>query len=163
MSSRIPLPYSKKVIELFKNPVNLGAMEDPTVVETAGSKACGDMIALYLKINEADIIEKITFESYGCVSNIAAASQLTMMAEGKSLEEAWKINWKQISETLGGLPKVKAHCGVLAVGGLKKAIRSYYKDRSNKPEWLPSNLSKEEKHAIEEEKMAEEMAKKYKL
>jgi len=93
LSSRIPLPYSPKVLELFRNPKNLGPMEDATVVESAGSPACGDMIRLYLKIvniDGVDIIEKATFESYGCAANIATASILTEMIIGKKVEDAWK-------------------------------------------------------------------------
>ncbi|MHA1482688.1 MAG: iron-sulfur cluster assembly scaffold protein, partial [Candidatus Heimdallarchaeaceae archaeon] len=109
MSSRIPLPYAPRVLELFQNPQNLGRMEDATIVASAGSPACGDMIAFYLKIDDKDTITKSSFESYGCASNIAAASQLTIMIENKTLEEAWNFTWSDVSEALGGLPKVKTH------------------------------------------------------
>ncbi len=75
--SRIPLPYSAKVMDLFRNPKNLGKMEDATVVAVAGNPACGDMITFYLKIDEKEIIEKATFESYGCAANIATSSIVT--------------------------------------------------------------------------------------
>lgn len=165
MSSRIPLPYAPRVLELFQNPQNLGRMEDATVYAVAGSPACGDMIAFYLKLDEPNaIIIKSSFESYGCASNIAAASQLTIMIEKKSLEEAWKITWADVSEALGGLPSIKTHCGSLAVGALRRAIRTYYKEKELKlPSWLPEELSKDEKHALEEEALAEKLAKKYKL
>jgi nitrogen fixation NifU-like protein len=165
MSSRIPLPYAPRVLELFQNPQNLGRMEDATVYAVAGSPACGDMIAFYLKLDEPNaLIIKSSFESYGCASNIAAASQLTIMIEKKSLEEAWKITWSDVSEALGGLPSVKTHCGSLAVGALRRAIRTYYKEKETKlPTWLPEELSKDEKHALEEEALAEKLAKKYKL
>lgn len=165
MSSRIPLPYAPRVLELFQNPQNLGRMEDATVYAAAGSPACGDMIAFYLKLDEPNaIIIKSSFESYGCASNIAAASQLTIMIGKKSLEEAWKITWADVSEALGGLPSVKTHCGSLAVGALRRAIRTYYKEKELKlPTWLPEELSKDEKHALEEEALAEKLAKKYKL
>ncbi len=165
MSSRIPLPYAPRVLELFQNPQNLGRMEDATVYAAAGSPACGDMIAFYLKLDEPNaIIIKSSFESYGCASNIAAASQLTIMIENKPLEEAWGITWADVSEALGGLPSVKTHCGSLAVGALRRAIRTYYKEKEIKlPSWLPEELSKDEKHALEEEALAEKLAKKYKL
>ena len=158
MNSRIPLPYSPKVLEIFRNPKNLGPLEDATVVESAGSPACGDMIRLYLKIvnvDGQDIIEKATFESYGCAANIAAASILTEMIKGKSLEDAWKISWKTLSDELGGLPPIKYHCSILAVGALKRAIRAYYKKIGRHPDWLPKELTVEEKQVLEEEEMME--------
>lgn len=163
MSTRIPLPYSKKVIELFKNPKNLGRLEDATVQATAGSPACGDMITFYLKINSEEVIEKATFESYGCAANIAAASITTEKIKGKKLSEVWKISWKDISEDLGGLPSIKYHCGILAIGALRRAIRAYYKKIGKRPEWLPSELTAEEKQALEEERMLEIMEKRAKM
>lgn len=153
MSSRIPLPYSPKVIELFRNPKNLGKMENPTVYATAGSPACGDMITIYLKIVDERIVDA-SFISYGCAANIAAASMLTEMVKNLTLKDAWNISWKRISDELGGLPSIKFHCGVLAVGALRRAIREYFKDKS-KPDWLPKDLSFEEKQALEEEKILE--------
>jgi nitrogen fixation NifU-like protein len=158
VSSRIPLPYSPKVLEIFRNPKNLGPLEDATVVESAGSPACGDMIRLYLKIvnvDGQDIIEKATFESYGCAANIAAASILTEMIKGKRLEDAWKISWKILSDELGGLPPIKYHCSILAVGALKRGIRAYYKKIERHPDWLPKELTIEEKQVFEEEEMME--------
>ncbi len=157
MSTRIPLPYSPKVLELFKNPKNLGKTDDATVVESAGSPACGDMIKLYIKIRSEgnrDVVEKSSFESYGCAANIAAASILTELINGKSLDEAWRISWKQVSDELGGLPPIKYHCSILAVGALKRAVRAYYSNR-NKPPWLPQDLTLEEKQVLEEEEMIE--------
>ncbi|MEM2082676.1 MAG: iron-sulfur cluster assembly scaffold protein [Candidatus Bathyarchaeia archaeon] len=151
----MPLPYSKKVLELFRNPKNLGRMEDATVQAVAGNPACGDMITFYLKINEADVIERATFESYGCAANIATSSILTEMIRGKSLEEAWKISWKGIAEEVGGLPSIKFHCGILAVGALRRAIRAYYKRKGIAPAWMPEGLTFEEKQALEEEELAE--------
>ncbi|WP_135604632.1 iron-sulfur cluster assembly scaffold protein [Methanococcoides sp. NM1] len=119
-------PYSKEVLEHFKNPHNVGKMEDPDGKGLEGSAACGDMVAVYLKVNpDSLVIEDISFESYGCASNIATASIITDLAKGKTLDEAKKITWKQASEALGGLPAVKAHCSVLAVEGLRSAIRDY--------------------------------------
>jgi nitrogen fixation NifU-like protein len=161
MSSRIPLPYSSRVLELFKNPKNLGRMEDASISAVAGSPACGDMIAIYLKIDDNQVVEKASFESYGCAANIAASSILTEMVKGKKLEDAWKISWRDISDELGGLPSVKYHCGVLAVGALRRAIREYFKNRE-KPGWLPDTLTLEEKQALEEEKLIEVLSKRLK-
>ncbi|MCD6513994.1 MAG: iron-sulfur cluster assembly scaffold protein [Candidatus Odinarchaeota archaeon] len=158
MSSRIPLPYSPKILELFRNPKNLGAMEDASITARAGSPACGDLITIYLKVervNNEDIIVKATFESYGCAANIAAASILTEIIKGKSLREAWNIKWKEVSDALGGLPAIKYHCSILAVGALKRAIRAYYGKVKEKPDWLPDELTLDEKQVWEEEKMIE--------
>ncbi|MEM1566677.1 MAG: iron-sulfur cluster assembly scaffold protein [Candidatus Bathyarchaeia archaeon] len=157
--SRVPLPYSQKILELFRNPRNLGKMEDATVSAVAGNPQCGDMITFYLKINEQDVVEKATFESYGCAANIATSSIVTEKVKGMKLEDAWKISWKSIAEEVGGLPAVKFHCGILAVGALRRAIRAYYKMKGQTPEWLPDELTFEEKQALEEEELAKILAK----
>lgn len=119
-------PYNEKVLEYFRNPKNVGKMENPDGKAVEGSPACGDMVAVYIKVNpETKVIEDIKFESYGCASNIATGSIITELARGKTLEEAKKITWKQAAEELGGLPPVKVHCSVLAVEGLREAIRDY--------------------------------------
>jgi len=161
--SRIPLPYSPKVLELFKNPKNLGRMEDADAVAVAGSPACGDMITVYLKVGGGEVVEKASFESYGCAANIAAASILTELVKGKRLEEAWRVGWRDVAEELGGLPSVKYHCGVLAVGALRRAIRNYYERLGERPPWLPGELTLEEKQALEEEELARVLSKRLKL
>lgn len=161
--SRAPLPYNPKILELFRNPKNLGKMEDATVSAVAGNPACGDMITFYLKINKEDeVIEKASFESYGCAANIATSSILTEMIKGKTLKEAWQISWKTVVKEIGGLPSVKFHCGVLAVGALRRAIRLYYKRKGETPDWLPKELTFEEKQALEEEELAKMLSKKLK-
>ncbi|MCS7098913.1 MAG: iron-sulfur cluster assembly scaffold protein [Sulfolobales archaeon] len=158
MSTRIPLPYTPKVLEIFRNPRNVGPMEDADVVESAGSPACGDMIRLYLKISTRggdEVIEKATFESYGCAANIAAASILTDLVAGRTVKEAWGISWKSVADELGGLPPIKYHCSILAVGALKRAIRAYYGKLGKHPEWLPKDLTIEERQTLEEEQMIE--------
>ncbi len=161
--SRIPLPYNPKVLELFRNPKNLGKMEDATVIAVAGNPSCGDMITFYLKINDQDVIEKATFESYGCAANIATSSVVTEMIKGMKLEDAWKVSWKSVTEAVGGLPSVKFHCGILAVGALKRAIRKYYKNKNVSPPWLKAELSFEEKQALEEEELAKILSKRMKM
>ena len=162
--SRIPLPYNQKVMDLFRNPKNLGKMEDATVVAVAGNPACGDMITFYLKINAQDVIEKASFESYGCAANIATSSIVTEMIKCLSLEKAWEdITWKRVTEEIGGLPSVKFHCGVLAVGALKRAIRQYFTQRNIAvPNWLPAEHTFEEKQALEEEELAKTLSKRMK-
>lgn len=118
--------YSKKVIEHFKNPRNVGELAGADATAMEGSPACGDMLKLSLKIDEkTHVIEDIKFESFGCASNIATASIITEMAKGKTIEDAEKIGWKQAADELGGLPPVKMHCAVLAVDALKSAIEQW--------------------------------------
>ena len=119
-------PYTEKVLEHFRNPKNVGKLEDADGKGLEGSPACGDMVAVYLKVNpETTVIDDIKFESYGCASNIATASIITEMAKGKTIAEAKKITWQEATDELGGLPPVKRHCSVLAVEGLRSAIRDY--------------------------------------
>ena len=122
----INLPYSELVMEHFKRPHNVGKMEDADGKATEGSPACGDMVAVYIKVDESTkTLSDIKFESYGCASNIATGSIITELAKGMTLEEAKHISWQQASEALGGLPKIKSHCSVLAVEGLRSAIQNY--------------------------------------
>lgn len=157
--SRVPLPYNQKVLELFRNPKNLGRMEDATVSAVAGNPMCGDMITFYLKIDDEEVIRKASFESYGCAANIATSSILTEMIKNKTLKQAWNVSWKKIVEEIGGLPSIKFHCGILAVGALRRAIRKYYEEKGYTPKWLQKELTFEEKQALEEEELAERLAK----
>jgi nitrogen fixation protein NifU and related proteins len=119
-------PYTDTVLEHFRHPRNVGKIEDADGKAMEGSPACGDMVAVYIKVTpETKTIEDIKFESYGCASNIATGSIITEMAKGKTLEEAKKISWKDASDALGGLPKIKTHCSVLAIEGLRSAIQNY--------------------------------------
>jgi nitrogen fixation NifU-like protein len=158
----MPLPYNPKILELFKNPKNLGKMEDATVTAVAGNPMCGDMITFYLKINDQDIIERASFESYGCAANIATSSIVTEMVKGLKLEDAWKVSWKSVIKAVGGLPSVKFHCGILAVGALKRAIRKYYKNKEVSPDWLRGEPTFEERQALEEEDLAKLLTKRMK-
>jgi NifU-like protein involved in Fe-S cluster formation len=122
--------YSPKLIELFKNPKNVGEMPDADVKVTEGSLACGDMITLFLKVDEkTKRITDIKFLSYGCAANIATTSIMTELVKGKTLEEAKKLTFKEIADALGGLPPVKMHCAVLSIDGLRSAIRKYEEER----------------------------------
>jgi NifU-like protein involved in Fe-S cluster formation/metal-sulfur cluster biosynthetic enzyme len=122
----MPLPYSETVMEHFRNPRNVGRIEDADAQSMEGSPACGDMVAVYLKVDEeSKRIEDIKFESYGCASNIATGSIITELAKGKTLDEAKEITWQEASDALGGLPPIKTHCSVLAIDGLQAAIENY--------------------------------------
>lgn len=133
-------PYNEKVLEHFRNPRNVGRIENPDGKAVEGSPACGDMVAVYIKVNpETKVIEDIKFESYGCASNIATGSIITELAKGKTIDEAKKITWKQAAEELGGLPHVKVHCSVLAVEGLREAIRDYEEKHGLVEEQVPTS------------------------
>ncbi len=120
------IKYSELVIKHFKNPHNVGIIDNPDASATEGSPACGDQLTVYLKINsETQIIEDIKFQSYGCASNIATASIITDLAMGRNIEAAKQITWKQAADELGGLPPIKMHCSVLAVDALRSAIKNW--------------------------------------
>ena len=120
------MPYTETVLEHFRHPHNVGKIEDADGKAMEGSPACGDMVAVYVKVEpDTKKISDIKFESYGCASNIATGSIITELAKGKTIDEARKITWKDASDALGGLPKVKAHCSVLAIEGLRGAINNY--------------------------------------
>ena len=120
------LPYNETVMEHFRHPRNVGRIEDADGKATEGSPACGDMVSVYINVDESDkSLIDVKFESYGCASNIATGSIITELAKGKTLDDAKKISWKEASDALGGLPPIKAHCSVLAVEGLRSAIQNY--------------------------------------
>jgi len=118
--------YSEKVIEYFTNPRNVGEIKDADGKSTEGSLACGDIVKIYIKVDpKTHVITDIKFRSYGCAANIATTSIMTEMVKGKTIEEAKKLKFSDITKALGGLPPVKIHCSVLAIDGLKSAIRNY--------------------------------------
>ncbi|MCL1827104.1 MAG: iron-sulfur cluster assembly scaffold protein [Candidatus Cloacimonetes bacterium] len=120
------MEYNDKVMDHFANPRNVGKMDNPDATATEGSYTCGDLVTFYLKINDSSqIIEDVKFLSYGCASNIATASVTSEMAKGKTVEDAKKLTWKEITDELNGLPGSKIHCSVLAVDTLKSAIKDY--------------------------------------
>ncbi len=120
------LKYSEKVMNHFLYPRNMGEIENADVEVIEGNIKCGDQIQVQLKVNpETKVVEDIKFKSFGCASNIATASVVTEIAKGKTLKEAKKIKWKDVSDKLGGLPKIKEHCSILAVETLMKAIKEY--------------------------------------
>jgi NifU-like protein involved in Fe-S cluster formation len=139
-------PYNEKVLDHFRHPRNVGKIEDADGKAMEGSPACGDMVSVQIKVNEkTKRIQDIKFESYGCASNIATGSIITELAKGKTLEEAKKISWKQASDELGGLPAIKAHCSVLAVEGLRSAIRNYEEKHGLVTDKTPTTIETIEK------------------
>ena len=134
-------PYNETVMEHFRHPRNVGRIDSPDGKATEGSPACGDMVSVYISVDEATkTISDVKFESYGCASNIATGSIITELAKGKTLEEAKSITWRQASEALGGLPPIKTHCSILAVDGLQAAIQNYEERHGLVKERVPTTV-----------------------
>ena len=128
------LRYSDQVMEHFLNPKNMGEIESPDGEATVGNPVCGDVMRLTIKvekINGIEYVKDVKFKTLGCAAAISTSSAVTEMAKGKSLNEALEITNKRVAEILGGLPKTKMHCSVLAEEALQKAIEDYrQKDKS---------------------------------
>jgi len=118
--------YSEKVMDHFRNPRNIGCMEEADGIGEAGNMKCGDIMKIYLKI-ENDIIEDVKFETFGCASAIASSSMATELIKGKPVAQALELTNQAVAEALEGLPPVKMHCSVLAEEAIKLAILDYYK------------------------------------
>ena len=129
-------PYSKKLMELFENPVNVGSfdiVDDSIGTGEVGSAACGDLFKLQIKVDkETKKIVDVKFKTFGCGAAIATSSMVTEMVKGKNVAEALKLTNKNVADELGGLPKVKMHCSVLAEDAVKAAIDDYKKHSTNK-------------------------------
>lgn len=117
--------YTETVMDHFKNPRNAGTIENADGVGEVGNAKCGDIMKIYLKI-EDNIITDVKFETFGCGSAIASSSMATEMIKGKSVEDALKLTNKEVVTALGGLPTHKLHCSVLAEEAIKSAIKNYY-------------------------------------
>ena len=117
--------YSEKVMDHFRNPRNVGAIEDANGIGEAGNAKCGDIMKMYLKI-ENDVVKDVKFETFGCGSAIASSSMATEMIKGQPVTEAIKLTNKAVAEALDGLPEHKMHCSVLAEEAIKAALDDYY-------------------------------------
>jgi len=125
--------YSDKVMEHFRNPKNWGKMENPDGVGKVGNPICGDVMWIYIKVEDETIVD-CKFETFGCAAAIATSSIVTEMVKGRKIEEALKITNKKVAEALDGLPPIKMHCSLLAEEGLKAAIEDYLKKKGKKIE-----------------------------
>lgn len=118
------MAYSGKVIDHFRNPRNVGRIEDADGVGKVGNPVCGDIMAIYIKV-EDDVIIDIKFETFGCGAAIATSSMATELVKGKTIEEALRLTNRTVAEALDGLPPIKMHCSMLAEEGIKGAIADY--------------------------------------
>ena len=118
------MEYTEQVMDHFMNPRNMGEMADPSGVGTVGNAKCGDIMRIYIKV-ENDVITDVKFKTFGCGAAIATSSKATEIVKGMTLEEAEKVTNQMVMESLGGLPPVKVHCSVLAEEALHAAIQDY--------------------------------------
>ena len=122
--------YTEKVMDHFKNPRNVGEIENASGVGTVGNAKCGDIMQIFLDIDDSGIIQDVKFKTFGCGAAVATSSMATEMIKGKSVDEALKITNSAVVEALEGLPSQKIHCSVLAEEAVKAAIEDYQKKHS---------------------------------
>jgi nitrogen fixation NifU-like protein len=124
--------YSKKVMEHFMNPRNVGVIENPDGVGEVGNPVCGDIMKIYIRVEDNRITDA-KFMTFGCGAAIASSSMATELVKGKTLEEAWDLSNAAVAEALEGLPPIKMHCSVLAEEGIHKAINDYRRRKGLTP------------------------------
>ena len=117
--------YSEKVMDHFQNPRNMGEIEDASGVGTVGNAKCGDIMRIYLDIDEHQMIRDVKFKTFGCVASLATSSMATELVKGKNIREAMQITNKAVAEALDGLPPVKMHCSLLAEEAIHAALWDY--------------------------------------
>ena len=153
--------YSEKALEHFRNPHNVGKIENPDGIGKVGNIVCGDVMWIYIKVKEnkkkEEFIQDIKFETFGCVAALATSSALTDLAKGKTLEKALRIKNEDIINFLGDLPPIKIHCSLLAIDGLSEAIYDYL---SKKGKDIPEKLKLRHGKALRELEIIEEKNKK---
>lgn len=124
--------YTEKVMDHFSNPRNVGEISDADGIGEVGNAKCGDIMRIYLKVNDDEVIEDVKFKTFGCGAAIATSSMVTEMVKGKTLNEALEISNKAVAEALGGLPPAKMHCSNLAADALHEAIKDLIEKRKTK-------------------------------
>ncbi|MCX6724139.1 MAG: iron-sulfur cluster assembly scaffold protein [Candidatus Staskawiczbacteria bacterium] len=138
--------YTPKVMATFKNPHNYGKIKNASGIGKVGNIVCGDVMWLYIKVAKnkkgQDVIKDIKFETFGCVAAISTSSIITDLVKGKTINEALKVTKDNVIESLGGLPKIKYHCSVLAVDALIEAVYDYFLKTGQK---IPADLEKKHK------------------
>lgn len=124
--------YSEKVMEHFRDPHNVGEIPDASGIGNVGNPVCGDIMRLYIKVDDKEVITDAKFKTFGCGAAIATSSMVTDLVKGKTIDEALRISNMAVAEALGGLPKIKMHCSVLAEEALRSAINDYMDKKSKK-------------------------------
>ena len=119
------MEYSDKVMDHFTNPRNVGIIENASGQGTVGNPTCGDLMTIYIDVNDEEVIKDIKFKTFGCGAAIATSSMITEIANGKTVDEALEISRNDVAEALDGLPPVKMHCSNLAADALTEAINDY--------------------------------------
>ena len=140
--------YSEKVMDHFRNPSNVGQIDDADGVGEVGNAVCGDIMRMYIKVDENQVITDVKFNTFGCGSAIATSSMATEMIKGKTVQEALELSNKAVVEALDGLPVHKIHCSVLAEQAVRAAVKNYY-DRNG------ISYDPEDFKEIEEDELAE--------
>lgn len=142
--------YNAKVLEIFKNPKNVGTLKGANGVGKVGNAACGDIMKIYLKISEDGIIEDAKFKTFGCAAAITTTSVATELIKGKTIEQALEVKNSQIVEILGGLPAQKIHCSILAEEAIKAAVEDYYKrkEKQEKKEQASKDIEEDDEEEI---------------
>lgn len=121
--------YSEKVMEHFNNPRNMGTIENASGVGTVGNAKCGDIMRMYLDVDDAGVIQDVKFKTFGCGAAVATSSMATELVKGKTVEEAMQVTNKAVMEALDGLPPVKVHCSLLAEEAIHAALWDYAKNK----------------------------------
>ena len=132
--------YSEKVMDHFTNPRNVGKIDDADGVGEVGNAKCGDIMKIYLKVDENHIITDVKFNTFGCASAIASSSMATCLIKGKPISEAVELSNKAVVEALDGLPAVKLHCSVLAEQAIKSALSDYYTRKGIDPKPIVGDI-----------------------
>lgn len=133
--------YSEKVIDHFSNPRNVGEIENPSGVGTVGNAKCGDIMRMYLDIDDNGVIQDVKFKTFGCGAAVATSSMATELVKGKTIQEALKVTNKAVMEALDGLPPVKVHCSLLAEEAIHAALWDYAEKNSIVIEGLEKPVS----------------------
>ena len=136
--------YSEKVMDHFTNPRNVGEIEDASGVGVVGNAKCGDIMKIYLKIDENDVITDCKFKTFGCGAAIATSSMATELIKGKTVEEALKLTNQAVVTALDGLPPAKIHCSVLAEQAVRSALSDYYRRQGIDPEPIVGKIEEPE-------------------
>ncbi len=127
------MEYSAKVLDHFANPRNVGDIEDANAIGEVGNAKCGDIMKMYLKVDDNEVITDVKFKTFGCGAAVATSSMATEMIKGKTIQEALQLTNKAVAEALDGLPPVKMHCSVLAEEAVQDAIADYYRRQGKDP------------------------------